>query len=747
MSKNSESKSLIDNDTIESIGLATFVAGAFLMLILPMAVGMICFFLIYSLINELTEKHEKKFKIFYLCFFSVGITLVNSYLFCYILELLVPIISTQKRVKMEFIEKLMYFSFISSTALAIILSALTIFIKKFQFKKNARFKSICEKLGNNRQVFLVITLLYMSGLALSYNMGLYDLFSPILLRADSSKLWADLTIYPPSYITGINWLLIHTIVALLTLIFSSFYISSLISFIFNSGDSSNSKNNSLKKIAKEVKNNQGIMIGLLNHKPKNLLWSDINHHIHVLGQIGAGKSILLRNIYSHQIMSAQGLMMIDLKGEYELKDEFKTLYLNSKNKNGFNLFDVSNPSGSIKYNPLLRGNSTELKDKFMLAFTWSEEYYRKQAESFLLLVFNALVIVRDDLGELMTINDVLSLLVEPKNLLHLREKIPSHYKMERDDLEDLYIQIGKSKNGIHDLAGLKTDLELIVKSSLGPMVNSHQSVDLLDIIMKKQILLVSLDGQRFGETAKRISRLFISDLRSCSGYISNQVKPKDRPQFTLVIDEFADIVSSKESGEMFANLLNRSRSSGIGCVIAHQSLGDFEDERVMKQIIDNTGTLLTFVQKDNDSAEKISKMIGTKEVNKTTKQTKKELFMSRNTGSGSVRTTEEFHIHPNQIKNLNIGEAIYFTKKPTSFGKLEVRFLVNPSKILHESSENMQEFENNFTCSGSKFLAYSKIELSKEIKNKYFSKELTLEKNKLSNVTLKGSIHKNQVEI
>ena len=278
------------------------------------------------------------------------------------------------------------------------------------------------------------------------------------------------------------------------------------------------------------------------------------------------------------------------------------------------------------------------------------------------------------------------------------------------------MDLSTKKDELNALSGLKTDLESIVNSDIGKIFCSHETIDLMDVIKENRVILASLDGQRFGENAKRIARFLIADIRSCSGNIVSNFDKNVRPEFTLMVDEFADIVDSKELGSMFANLLNRSRSSGIGCVIAHQSFGDFEDERVKTQIVDNTETLFSFVQKDDGSAEKISKMIGTKAAVKHTYRAQQGLFYNRNTGEISKRDTEQFHIHPNRIKNLETGRCVYFAKKPTRYGLLTVRYLdgilpeMNPKKI--------KKFEKN-----DRFKAYLEPELGEEMKQKYFKKE------------------------
>ncbi len=136
----------------------------------------------------------------------------------------------------------------------------------------------------------------------------------------------------------------------------------------------------------------------------------------------------------------------------------------------------------------------------------------------------------------------------------------------------------------------------------------------------------------------------------------------------------------------FVGFLNRCRGSGIGVVIAHQSLGDFKDPTVKAQIMDSTETMFSFVQKDPETCDILASVVGTKESYEKTKQTKEWIFGDDNTGMGTKKLVHEFIYHPNVFRNLNVGEAVYAAKKPSRFGTVQVKML----EIPHEVSEAVE---------------------------------------------------------
>jgi len=186
-------------------------------------------------------------------------------------------------------------------------------------------------------------------------------------------------------------------------------------------DQERSVENNLSK----MKNKDGVMIGRLVHPKRmdlKLSWRDINHHIHVLGQPGVGKSVLLRNIYAHQILQGQGLLMVDLKADYKVREDFRSLCRMADRDEQFILIDLSHPESSYGYNPLLLGNATELKDKIIGAMEWSEPYYKKVAERVLLTVLKGFVWIRDNKKLTPTIEDLLTSISSVQGLTVLAEK-------------------------------------------------------------------------------------------------------------------------------------------------------------------------------------------------------------------------------------------------------------------------------------------------------------------------------------
>ena len=100
----------------------------------------------------------------------------------------------------------------------------------------------------------------------------------------------------------------------------------------------------------------------------------LQHHLHVLGASGFGKSVFLSHLYRHHIRNGLGLIFVDLKADSDTVAEITTFCKNADRLKDLRILDLSRPNLSLSYNPCKRGNPTEIKDKLVGAFVWESEY-------------------------------------------------------------------------------------------------------------------------------------------------------------------------------------------------------------------------------------------------------------------------------------------------------------------------------------------------------------------------------------
>ena len=352
-------------------------------------------------------------------------------------------------------------------------------------------------------------------------------------------------------------------------------------------------------------------------RKEELTEGQLNHHVHIVGASGYGKTVLLSHIIKQRIQQGKGLLFIDLKGDIETIMKFSKFVADADRINDLQIFSLSDQKLSIPYNLIEDGTPTQLRDKIMLALNWSEEYYKNQAASFLLKVLIGLCYLRDQNSFRFHLGTILVAASHAEFIEELSLKIPESERRVKSAMEESYNFLN-SQDNYKSLQGLRTQIESLVLSDFGDMIASDQGgINLYETVSQGKITFVFLDSRRYGETAKSVGRFILQDLKMVSARVDAEVPKEQRRQFTVLVDEFADLAQ-----EDFIGFLDRARSSKMSVIVAHQEICDLL--RISPE------------------------------------------FAGRLMGNTSLREVEEFVIHPNVIKSLRVGKCVCVKKYPES---------------------------------------------------------------------------------
>jgi type IV secretory pathway TraG/TraD family ATPase VirD4 len=395
----------------------------------------------------------------------------------------------------------------------------------------------------------------------------------------------------------------------------------------------------------------------LSSRPLFLKNDQREMHMQVIGSTGTGKteSVLLPML-AHDIDHGKGAIVIDGKGDLELLDRIHAIVKDKGRLGDFYFFSLAHPEKSNTYNPLLRGNATELKDKIVGSMAWSEEFYRRMAEQAALAILNALILT----GQKIRFRTLHACLTDLGSLKTLSDQTGAIDKNLQLDLVNMI-------NNFHDnrkfLSGLMADLYLSSRSEFSEKLDTDRpEIDLLEIYQGQKIVYFALDLQGYGDTARRMGRMILQDVKTVSSHIQSNIQASKRHFFPVFIDDAASFLDLG-----FVDFLNKSRASRLAIALFHQSLGDLyfrSAPNFQQQVIENTNIKIILRQDDPDAVEKFSKIAGTRRTLIPTYQTEERLTGKGMTGTGSVREGQEFKIEPDLIRELKRGEAVVILKSP-----------------------------------------------------------------------------------
>ncbi|MBI3552714.1 MAG: type IV secretory system conjugative DNA transfer family protein [Elusimicrobia bacterium] len=386
-------------------------------------------------------------------------------------------------------------------------------------------------------------------------------------------------------------------------------------------------------------------------------------HAYCVGASRSGKTVsVMLPLALRDIERGHPVIFFDGKGDLEHLHALAAQAQKCGRGDDFMLFSLNDPARSRTYNPLAFGNATQKKDKLIGAFTWTEEHYKKVSEDTLLTVINAL----EGTGQRYNLEDLYLCLTEPKAVHRVYELCENPGAKEH--LEHFF---NKFADTTRDITGLIKDLGLIVKNDFWPLMDTFcPEIDFLDVIQNRKILYLVFNTQAYQDTAERLARLFLQDLRAASDYIQNKMKRTDRTFTPIFVDEFNCFAF-----DAFGDFMSKCGGAGFALTLAHQSLGQLNKrgDYFKDEILDNANIKIIMRQDSPDAIDEFTRMIGTHTRTEYTDQTEDVLLAGRMaTGVGTAKSVEAFNISPNRIRQLQPHQAALLIKQPFQYDLLQL---------------------------------------------------------------------------
>lgn len=377
---------------------------------------------------------------------------------------------------------------------------------------------------------------------------------------------------------------------------------------------------------------------------------ELNGMCLLVGATGAGKTTAIKTLLERPLKQQYPIIIVDGKGDPSFPDEIAELC--TKYKRNFKIFNSHDASKSMHYNPLRHGQYTELKDKLIDIFEWSEDYYKNQAERFLQGVFKLLLM--PETQELLDVKVIdLPLVCELMNVDTITNIIP-----QLDNKANFMLPILDEADP-KAIDGFCARLKTITESELGELFKDTQDpnvIDLFESIYNYDVVFFSIDSLKYAVYAQMLGRLIIADLKTVSPRFSD----KKRKIYT-VFDEFNVFASP-----VIVNLINKTRGYNFHNILGTQELADMVingDRKLLDQIIGNTNVKICLRQDVPSSQEELSKTVGSRDIYKPT-FTKGKSGQGKEGESNSMSVTldEEFYYKSREFGQLGIGQAIVFVK-------------------------------------------------------------------------------------
>lgn len=401
-------------------------------------------------------------------------------------------------------------------------------------------------------------------------------------------------------------------------------------------------------------------IGYSMTRRRNILGTEIDKSKHslVVGSSGTGKTSVLETLMFNDMREGKSVVYLDPKADNATLERFIDLCrLNGKEYLIFS--EHYNKDGKIRINPVMEGSVNHIVDRVFKSFNWSEEFYANKCQQALKKVVKSLKGKRQEVS-LKSIYDEILLLCESKE---------KEEKLNRSEIE-----------------GLITKLDNIVDSDFGDIICGDGAYSFSKLRAEGKCVYIGLSVLGYSETARAIERIILGDIAYSVYNTYRSIDPRSTANLKplgLYIDELSAIISDE-----FIEILNKCRGAKLEITSAFQTSDDLNkiDPNLCQQVFENTLNWFVMKQRMDDAAKMISFAIGTNTGEKKTRRVDND----QDQGSGSVRDVEELIVHPNVIKDLNVGQCILFRQQPTQLDAMNMKYI---SQYIIDS--NLEYFEIN----------------------------------------------------
>lgn len=388
---------------------------------------------------------------------------------------------------------------------------------------------------------------------------------------------------------------------------------------------------------------ESVLIGTANRK--NVFIPSDAKHVFVCGTTGSGKTIALSNFLKSGVDYNYPMLIIDGKGDTDsgsLLEMTKAICENRK----IYVINLNDPETSGKYNPFKNTNTDVIKDMLVNMTNWSEEHYKYNTERYIgrlcrLLALKDIPISLESITQYLT----------TANFTKLSKDLEKEKKISKEEhLADL--DLSKTSGSIAESAAAR--FATIKESDLGKIFDVS-GIDIYTALQENAVILFILNPLLYPEMSPLIGNLLIIDSKKA---VSNFYKEKKNRVFYIM-----DEINTYANGSLL-DLVNKSRSANVTCILATQSLSDLDhvSAEFKEQVIENCNNYIVLRQNSSVNAEHWANVIGTRQTMQATYQISGESGEVKSTELGSLRKTREYIYHPDDIKLLETGKAIFVSR-------------------------------------------------------------------------------------
>jgi len=315
---------------------------------------------------------------------------------------------------------------------------------------------------------------------------------------------------------------------------------------------------------------------------------DRRRHLYFIGQTGTGKSSALGSLIAQDILSGQGVGVIDPHGDLVEK----ILGLVSPNRAEdvvlIDPSDMERPVGlnMLEYDLRYPEQKTFIVNELINIFDKLYDLKTTGGPIFEQYTRNALFLLMDDPAEPATLMEVPNVLADKAFRARLLQKCKNPV------VKDFWEKEAEKAGGEAALQNIVPYITskfnvFIANDYMRPIIGQVKStINYREVIDNKKILLVNLSKGRLGDINSNLLGMINIGKLLMAAFSRIDVPEEQRQDFFLYIDEFQNFAT-----ESIATILSEARKYRLNLTIAHQFIGQLTD-KIKDAVFGNIGSMI-----------------------------------------------------------------------------------------------------------------------------------------------------------
>lgn len=384
---------------------------------------------------------------------------------------------------------------------------------------------------------------------------------------------------------------------------------------------------------------------------------DLLRHMLVVGTTGSGKTNSIRILIDACLRAGWSVLFVCGKGDSALAAENRVL-AESLGIETY-ILDANNPDESCVYNPLASGDATSRANRLLQMSDYSEPHYRKLCTSFAQTAFTVLDAV-DHHIDLLQMGNYL----DTKALLAaLRRKDI----VDRDRAQILANRITEQRKNEEHIDGLRADIRNLAQSSLCRLfdtrIKDRKILELVKARTEGAYVHCVLPALAYPDWTRQLGRLIVEDVKAGAA-------ASDR-HCLVVLDE-----AHAYAAESLGSLAAMGRSFNLALIVGTQNYAQLQNvsakgphQSFLDALLASINIHVIHALNAPSDAETAASLIGTVADLEVTAQTESDIPGQM----GSLRAVRSYTHHPDRLKNLPVGEAIFLNKVESIVSHVKIR--------------------------------------------------------------------------